>query len=381
MFFWKNRGFATDAGGKRTLLVKGKRTRANRQLAIQRLLALTQPGHMVRATPLPATVVQPSADLTVGEVIDLFLDDCDLRVQAGELKSTTVSSFYRSYLTLVKTALGSHRVRDVNRTMILKFRTTLRGRQLSQNTIKNHLDTLRVCLRWAAATGLVAKESLPTFPCLSRRRRERIPTAEETKVLLDASPEHLRDVLEALLNIPVRPGDLYALTPESVDLEADLLRLHDSKTGPRLVCLVPRAKEILARRLTMTATLESGFVFTTAHGKPWRRAYFGQKLREVRSKVGLGEHVHAYSMRHRWTTTAFINGLDLATVRALRADRDPRTTLVYEHLSQHLHHLQQAACRAVGVTLPGGTQRSSPGPGDAPESSHRSGTASDGPER
>jgi hypothetical protein len=125
MFFWKNRGFATDAGGKRTVLVKGKRTRANRQLALERLLALTQAEHTPSAPQASANAVRSPTKLTVAEVIDLFLKDCDLRVQAGERKASTVSSFYQPYLSVVKASLGSQPASQVSRAMILKFRTSL----------------------------------------------------------------------------------------------------------------------------------------------------------------------------------------------------------------------------------------------------------------
>lgn len=351
MFYWRDRGFATDAGGKRTVLVKGRRTKANRELALQRLAQLLKNGATPGATGSGHAVNGTLSNPTVAQVIKQFLDECEARVQAGELKASTLSLFYRPYLALIEKALGTIRARALSRTTVLGYRTRLK-QGLKHNTVKNYLGVLRTLLRWARKQGVVVGDGLDAIPCLPRRRREKIPTDAELQRLLAASPPDVRDVLETLLNVAVRPGDLYHLRREWVDLEQGLLRLPDSKTGPRTVVLVPRVMEIIASRLQTEACRTTGHVFTTPAGRRWTLRYFAEKVRDVRRKAGLSAHVVAYSLRHCWTTNAFRSGLDLATVRALRNDADVRTTMHYEHLSLHMDHLQRAACRAVGAALP-----------------------------
>jgi integrase len=363
MFFWKNRGFATDAGGRRTVLVKGPRTRANRELGLRKLAAFLEESDQVQKTgicpPLPHL---PPKVATIGEIIDLFLADREARIQAGEMKPSTLASFYRPYLSLVRQEFGAIALDSLTRKVIIEYRSRLSDRALQPNTVKNYLDAFRTCLRWAQQNEIIPSGAVPAFPCLPRRRRERLPTDKEVQLLLEASPPDVRDVLETLVNLAVRPGDLFSLTPDVVDLGAGLLYLKDSKTGPRLVCLVPRAAEILGRRLAMETTKCSGFVFTSAHGGRWQHRYFGEKVREVRVRVGLGSHCVAYVLRHVWTTNAFLRGLDLPTVRALRGDRDPRTAWVYEHLANHVGHLRSAARRAVGLPADEGTPNTPPHP-------------------
>lgn len=347
MFFWKDRGFATDAGGKRTLLVKGPRTKPNRELAQQRLVSLLQT--LGASQSLPAES-RHNGKVTLANVIDQFLENCRLRVQAGDMKPNTVDLFYSQYLALLRKALGNVQLARLTGGTILRYRSTLTRRELSQNTIKNHLECLRTTLRWAKTAGYAIPPGVDNIRTPARQRRNKIPTDAEIQILLQIAPVEIRDVLEMLLNIAVRPGDIYALTRDAVDLDSGTLQLSDSKTGPRIVCLTDRAIEILRRRIRSVRKAD-GLVFTTQRGARWQIKYFAERVRELRQASGLGSHVTAYCLRHYYTTRAFLRGLDLPTVRALRGDRDVKTTLIYEHLTAHLGHLQRAARQAVGQSI------------------------------
>lgn len=356
MFYWRSRGcFATDAGGTRTVLVKGPKTNTNHRLALERLAAFLKDEWPPKPPEQDEAAASTEADgPTLGEAVDSFLEDCELRVQAGDMKPNTVESYYRPYLRLIKRSLGEAPLSDLSRRDILAYRSELTGRQLSSDTVRNHLSVLRTCLAWARDAGFPVPEGIHKIPRPPRGRRTNIPSQADIDKLLQAATPDVGDVLETLLNVAVRPGDLFALRRDEVDLEAEVLRLTDTKTGPRIVCLPPRAAEIIRRRLREGSP--GGYVFTTITGRPWNFRYFGEKLRKIRQRAGLGDHVVAYACRHRWTTGAFLQGLDLATVRALRGDRDIRTTLGYEHLSQHHGHLKQAARRAVGADSEDGRQ-------------------------
>lgn len=270
LWYWKGRGFATDVGGRRTVLVKGPKTKANRDLAQRKLAALLgSPFEPVRSSRDLATV--PLSDL-----FDSFLADVRLRVDAGEMKSNTLSLFYEPYVRLLSAALGRVRICDLSRERLLAYRAKLLARDLRPNTVKNHLDVLRTVFRWARREGYPLPAVLDRLNAPSRQRRDRIPTDGEVQRLLGASPPDVRDVLEMLVSVAVRPGDLFALTWAAVDVEAGVLRLADSKTGPRLVCLNGRAATILERRRRCT-TCDDDFVFTTVRGRRWHFRYFGER--------------------------------------------------------------------------------------------------------
>ena len=203
-FYWKGRGYATDAGGQRTLLVKGPRSKANRELAQHRLALLlgTAPGNRAR-----------SASLSLADVINRFLDHCAARVAAGDIKESTLKSYYHPYCQVLKASCGYWTPGDIDHAKILTYRAQLVGRNLAHNTIKNYLAVLRTILRWARRTHLITSDVSSSVPCLPRRRRENIPTPDELERLLTASRPDVRDVLQTLLLTPVRPGDCYAPRP------------------------------------------------------------------------------------------------------------------------------------------------------------------------
>ncbi|MEX0704019.1 MAG: tyrosine-type recombinase/integrase [Planctomycetales bacterium] len=343
IWFWKGRGFATDAGGRRRLLVKGPRTKANRDLAHRKLAELLGEESLQSVRGRPATLA---------EVIDRFLADCEARLAAGELKPSTMGSSYRPYAALLKKECGDWTVPQIGKQRVRQYRAQLATRHLSDNTLRNRLSLLRTILRWAARHALVPRsqsEAVVSLP--PRRRRERIPTRPEIERLIDAARADVADVLRFLLNEPVRPGDAFDLTVGSVDLAQGLIHLADSKTGPRTFPIVADpVAPLLERRIADKAPYER--VFTTVSGRPWRRDYFAELVRAAREAAGLGSNVVAYSIRHRWTTDAFLNGVPLNVVRALRNDCDIKTTLAYEHAADQEGFLRAAAHQAIGRPRP-----------------------------
>jgi integrase len=284
--------------------------------------------------------------LTVSDLIDRYLDHCANRVRTGELKASTLALFYRPYLRLLKAALGSRKLTTLTDAVIADYRAVLVHRGLRPDTVGNHLRALRACVRWGQQPGAFPGIPVGKIRCPAPRRRETIPTLQEIQRLLVAARADVRDVLETIASIAVRPGDCYGLRWRHVDFDAGLLRLDDSKVGPRLVCLVPRIVEVLKARWRVTAN-PNDFVFTTVSGRPWTIRYFGQLVRQARQRAGLGRHCVAYGLRHFWTTSALLAGIDVATVRALRQDRHFGTVLRYEHLVDHVGYLKDAAAQAA----------------------------------
>ncbi len=98
VWYWKSRNcYCSDAGGRRTVLVKGDRTRANRQVALKRLVELLD--------TLPATSV-PRRCHTVAELVDVYLANSRCRVAAGEIKGNTLELYYRPNGVLLRKEIG-----------------------------------------------------------------------------------------------------------------------------------------------------------------------------------------------------------------------------------------------------------------------------------
>jgi integrase len=132
--------------------------------------------------------------------------------------------------------------------------------------------------------------------------------------------------IRLLILTGARSGEIRGLRWDEVDSEAGVLRLHDSKTGPKTIRLGAAAVEILAgverkhpvcvfpgRRGTKPIELKSA----------WER---------VRAQAGLKD-VRLHDLRHTYASTGVNGGASLPVIGALLGHSRPQTTHRYAHLS------------------------------------------------
>ena len=133
-------------------------------------------------------------------------------------------------------------------------------------------------------------------------------------------------VIRLLCLTGARLGEIRQLRWDEVDSDAGLLRLKDSKTGPKIVRLGAAALEILAG-LERKHDL---WVFPGARGtKPielrsaWTR---------IRARAEL-EDVRLHDLRHSYASVGVGTGMNLPTIGALLGHNRAETTQRYAHLS------------------------------------------------
>ena len=126
-----------------------------------------------------------------------------------------------------------------------------------------------------------------------------------------------------------RRNEILTLRWEDVRLEAQELRLRDSKTGPRTVSLSPEATAVLAALPRLPdnpwaipgtkpgARLSSIF-------EPWRR---------VRARAGLDD-VRIHDLRHSYASRALALGESLPVIAKLLGHAQIQTTARYTHLTR-----------------------------------------------
>jgi integrase len=244
-------------------------------------------------------------------------------------------------------ALGSRRVIDIRRGEIEKIHVSLRDRPIMGNRVLSLLSTL---FHFAERLELVP----PYFnPCRGirrypERRRERfLSIAELTR--LGASLKALEDgynagkdprraqselpaavaALRLLIFTGARMSEILTLRWEYVDFERGLLRLPDSKTGPKVIHLNAPALELLAVRCELR------------NASPWvipgdvsgeRLVNLGKIWRRVRKRAGLDD-VRIHDLRHSFASMGAAAGLSLPLIGALLGHRQASTTQRYAHLA------------------------------------------------
>ena len=169
------------------------------------------------------------------------------------------------------------------------------------------------------------------------RFAEALEEAERNKIEIPSVIAAIR----LLLFTGARLSEILTLRWEDVDLDAQCLRLPDSKTGPKQIYLSAPALQVLSN---IERDPKNPYVIVgrkpKSHlvnlRKPWGR---------IRKQAGL-EDVRLHDLRHSFASMAVAGGLSLPVIGALLGHTQPATTARYAHLADD--PLRQAANIAGG---------------------------------
>ena len=212
------------------------------------------------------------------------------------------------------------------------------------------LAVLRKIMTAAKAVGHVNKDPVAGVRPNPRRKMTRFLSAEEIARLhrtldrlVEKRPSCLpqADIIRLLLLTGCRKSEIVTLRWSEVD--GDVLRLAEAKTGPRTVWLSEAAQAIIARQ----SRNGSAYVFPSP-GHPerpqsrnlgfWRRA---------RQEAGI-EDVRLHDLRHTVASQAVARGVPLPTVARMLGHAQPTMTLRYAHVGDRE---VEAAAERVGASI------------------------------
>ena len=256
---------------------------------------------------------------------------------AVRCKPNTAAQYRLAIERYIVPALGTLPVSSLGRSQVADLQHGLSDRPAMANLV---IATLSRMIEQAMAWGAVSEMTNPcrSAPKYRMRRRERFLTDAEFRRLgqvldgLEAegriSP-HAAAALRLLMLTGCRRNEILTLRWEDVRLEAQELRLRDSKTGPRTVSLSPEATAVLAALPRLPdnpwaipgtkpgARLSSIF-------EPWRR---------VRARAGLDD-VRIHDLRHSYASRALALGESLPVIAKLLGHAQIQTTARYTHLTR-----------------------------------------------
>ena len=196
---------------------------------------------------------------------------------------------------------------------------------LAIETRRSHIRRWRTLGNFAEKTGLPNPTALVPMPPPSKQLR-RTFTAEETALLFDVAQTDIdRVYLELLFGTGIRKGEC--------PLWADKIRHNcievDGKTGPRLVAILPRVRDLLV------GTGDGTRLWISPNtGKPLELDGLNTRYRRLIESAGLtGRKLGQHTIRHTFATTFLERGGDLMTLRDQLGHQDLRSTQAYIHLS------------------------------------------------
>ena len=252
-------------------------------------------------------------------------------------KPATVSHYALMLRKHIVPALGEHLVAEVEHKDILSFHNGLHH----MPTVANRaVDILVKMFNLADAWGW---RPAGTNPCrgVSRfkvEKHERFLTREELYRLgqaLRAAPAerlastHAAAAIRLLVLTGCRRNEILGLRWDDLNFETGEMRLRDSKTGARMVPLLPKSVEVFAG---LSRTPDNPWVFP-GRKKGTRLVNLNDSWDRIRKRAGL-DGVRLHDLRHTYASRALALGESLPMIGDLLGHRKVNTTARYAHLAR-----------------------------------------------
>ena len=184
-------------------------------------------------------------------------------------------------------------------------------------------------------------------------RRDRFLSAPEIQRLLaalDEAEEKQAESLYAIAGIRLliftgcRRSEITNLSWRDVDLDRQLLRLADSKTGRRSIALNSPACAVLSS-LAQTVS-EDNLVLVS--GMPGRPIALTRPWHRVRASAGIDASATLHTLRHTFASWSVMSGLSLAQTGAMLGHKSAQTTLRYaDHLQQAVRQYSEQTAQTI----------------------------------
>lgn len=266
--------------------------------------------------------------LTVGELIEQFLDDPDTKKLRYHDTLEILLAWWTNHC-------GSTKVLDLNVLTLREARTKLhKGR--TPATVNRYLSALRSCWNWGRAAGLVPQDhGWPTRLLLKEdNERQRYLTDDELTRLIDAAEAHSKTMSAAIIvsvGCGLRQGELINLKWSDIDLDGQRIRIMRTKTDQPRTVYLPAAAVTALRALKRESVVSTQAVFLGQEGVPLNRGTIRIRWLKVRDAAGLKDF-RWHDLRHSCASFLAQNGATLLEIASVLGHRSTSVTRRYAHL-------------------------------------------------
>ena len=271
-----------------------------------------------------------SGKLTVGELVNEYLNARRLDVEAGELAERSHREYRLACVRLVDAIGKSRAAADMGPDDFARIKNEITKHCGAVRT-KNEITRIKGLFRWGVKQGLLEKlprygaafdpPSAKTLRLAKAAKGERLFAHEEVLTLLkSANVQQTAHILLAL-NCGYGASDISALPISAVDLEGGWIDFARVKTGSGRRCwLWPETRTALAAAMEARVPAEDPAdddkALLTRYGKPLVRDFKGAPedtiavgFRRLLAKVKLdGKGLSFYRLRHTHRTVADESG-------------------------------------------------------------------------
>lgn len=306
------------------------------------------PGVELRAG-MPSTQVQSVAEtimsLPLGRDVKSFLSY--LTVEAG-LSENTVLAYGRDLrdFQMYCDEVGIRRLRQIRPTQIQEYLRTLAQRQKSEGSVKRALVAIRMFLRFAKLTGLIADDFTAVLE--GPKLWQRLPSVCSKRQVVDLleapspdEPFYLRDkaMLELLYATGIRAGEVAGLQTSDLNLDIGYLRCLGKGNKERVVPIGKVAvgavlDYVEQLRPKLAKSFSGNSLLLSRTGRPMSRIEIWRLVRKYAARAGMPRNLTVHTLRHCFATHLLAGGADLRSVQEMLGHVDIATTQIYTHVDQ-----------------------------------------------
>lgn len=253
--------------------------------------------------------------LTISKAISGFLTDASIRC------SKTTIVFYKKRLRGLQVAFGDKPVKKLKPKAIAKYLAAANqwpdGSPKAPDTIRSNIVAWEQLQKWLLERKLIKRPITDKIRKPGGRKRDTLPTLEETAALLAVANPDFCLIYRALRLTGARPGELCAAQISDIDHSAGEIVRKEHKTAkktgkPRRIpiahdALIAILKESIGERT-------EGHIFLRKSGRPWTTEAVSTAYRTARVKAGLREGLVLYLARHEHATEIYKQTGDIKAV-------------------------------------------------------------------
>jgi integrase len=244
------------------------------------------------------------------------------------------------------TPLGARRLSAVRASEVQAW-VTDRSRVLAPSTVATMTGILRSVFSAAVADRLIAYSPAARLTLPWSQRPRIVPlTVAQVLELADAMPARARAMVITQAGLGLRIGELMALRVDDVVFLRHTVRVQDQLSvdgKARMDPKTPRSRRTvplpavvadgLAAHIAAFPPAADGLIFTTLHGLPWRREYYGQRTfkRAVR-EAGLPAGITTHDLRHHYASVLLAAGESVVAVAERLGDTPQEVLKTYGHM-------------------------------------------------
>lgn len=287
-----------------------------------------------------------------------YLEQWKEKALKGRVAPRTFKTYEYNLERYIIPTLGGKKLTALTAWDIQGVYSDMTERGLSAGTVRHAHTVLRNALKQAVkwrmlpsnpadSVDLPQRDSAQKFRALTREQVERFLAA--------VADSPWKAVYHLMLNTGMRPGEVFGLTWEHVDLaRGELVVAHAVTYGPDRVptLSVPKTKkprritftqelaQILAEHREATASISNplGLVFPNIEGELIHPNHWSKRdFKNALAAAGLASSVRLYDLRHSMATLALAAGIHPKVVSERLGHATTKLTLdTYSHVTPHM---------------------------------------------